>query len=75
MLNNRTLIRYWDNNSKASYFWDKKELIFISAENSRSIKYKCDYIKQNKLAGAMFWAYNKKTEQFIEELNYWLYSK
>ena len=75
MLKKHTLIRYWDEKSKASYYWDNTEMVFISAENSRSIKYKCDYILQNKLAGAMFWQYNRQTETLLKELNYWLNPK
>jgi chitinase len=72
MINARTLIKYWDDQSKAAYYWDNKEKVFISAEDSRTIKYKCDYAKLKKLQGIFFWAYNKGAEVYIDEINYWL---
>lgn len=47
--------RCWDDQAKAPWLWDGKR--FVSYEDTRSLKVKCDYIKEKGLAGLMYWAY------------------
>lgn len=47
--------RYWDEQAQAPWLWDGKR--FISFEDTRSLKAKCDYVKEKGLAGLMYWAY------------------
>jgi chitinase len=49
--------RFFDTLAKAPFIYNADSLIFISYEDSNSIKYKCNYIIEKKLAGAMFWQY------------------
>ena len=50
-------MRYWDSVSHAPYLFNSQSKIFITYEDEESIKDKCEYIRTNKLKGAMFWEY------------------
>ncbi len=45
----------WDDTAKAPYLWNVTEKQFVTYENSKSLKYKIDYIKEKKMGGVMFW--------------------
>lgn len=45
-----------DSYSKVPYLQNKEKTEFITYENPTSIKYKADFIKKNRLAGAMVWS-------------------
>lgn len=47
--------RYWDNESKVPFLFNDITGIWITYDDSQSIAIKADYIKREKLAGAMFW--------------------
>lgn len=48
-------VRYWDDEARAPYLFDGST--FISYEDEESIRHKCGYVKDNGLAGIMFWEY------------------
>jgi hypothetical protein len=50
-----TYTRYWDDASKVPFLYNASTGIWISYDDLQSIGLKNDYIKQEKLAGAMFW--------------------
>ncbi|CAF1093777.1 unnamed protein product [Adineta ricciae] len=50
-----TYTRHWDNQSKVPYLYNSTTGIWISYDDHQSIAIKADYIKREKLAGAMFW--------------------
>lgn len=50
--------RYFDENAKASYLFNGEN--FISYEDELSITEKCNYVKEKKLAGIMYWAYGRQ---------------
>lgn len=50
-----TYKRYWDDQSKVPYLYNSSTGIWISYDDRQSIELKSNYIKQEKLAGAMFW--------------------
>lgn len=50
-----TYTRYWDEQSKVPFLYNQSTGIWISYDDSQSIEIKSNYIKQEKLAGAMFW--------------------
>lgn len=52
------LTTYWDESAKVPYVWRLKDSLFISYDDERSIKYKVDYAKDNKLGGVMFWQFD-----------------
>ena len=54
---NKGYKRFFDTLARSPYIYNADSLIFISYEDSNSIKYKSKYIIEKKLAGAMFWQY------------------
>ena len=49
--------RYWDDAAKAPYLYNADRHLFVSYDDSESLKLKCQYIKEHKLGGLMFWEY------------------
>ncbi|MCL1944960.1 MAG: glycosyl hydrolase family 18 protein, partial [Firmicutes bacterium] len=47
--------RYWDDGAKVPYLYSETDKIFHSYDDAESIGIKVDYIKDNKLAGAIVW--------------------
>lgn len=50
-----TYKKYWDDQAKAPYLYDPKTKNFVTYDDERSLALKCDYIKNQKLGGAMLW--------------------
>ncbi len=50
--------RYWDEAAKVPYLWNEKEKSFLSYGDEESLKYKTQYIKDQGMAGIMFWEYH-----------------
>jgi chitinase len=51
-------IRYWDEQASAPYLYNPDTQTFISYEDTESLKKKCEYVLDHKLAGVMFWEYS-----------------
>jgi chitinase len=49
--------RVWDDKAQAAFLWNADRKLFISYEDPESLRRKCRYIREQKLAGAMFWEY------------------
>jgi chitinase len=49
--------RVWDEKAQAPYLWNAEKRIFISYEDPESLRVKSRYIREQGLAGAMFWEY------------------
>ena len=47
---------YWDDFSKVPYLLNTDHTKFVTYDDTMSIRIKCDYAKENQLAGIMFWA-------------------
>ena len=47
--------KHWDDQAKAPYLYDAKTKDFITYDDDKSLKLKCEYIKSQKLGGAMLW--------------------
>lgn len=47
--------RYFDQESKAVWLYHAKKKIFVSYDDTESLAYKIAYLKQQHLAGVMFW--------------------
>ncbi|SFS60385.1 glycoside hydrolase family 18 protein [Paenibacillus sp. BC26] len=48
-------IRHWDDEAKAPFLYNGNQ--FISYEDEQSLHHKCQFVKQEELAGVMFWEY------------------
>jgi chitinase len=57
--------RFWDRSAQAPYLWNVDSSIFVSYEDSDSIKLKIEYLKKKGLGGVMFWEY---TDDYKSEL-------
>jgi len=56
-LQNSGYTRYWDSNASAPYLYNRDIQTFISYDDPESLKKKCEYVVDHKLAGVMFWEY------------------
>ncbi|KXS77762.1 chitinase [Listeria monocytogenes] len=50
-----TLKEYWDDTAKAPYLYSKETGEFYTYDNTRSIGYKAQYVKDNNLGGMISW--------------------
>jgi len=53
--NKNGFIRYWDPIAKAPYLYHAKDSVFISYDDTMSVRLKTQYAKELKLGGIMFW--------------------
>ncbi|GAE32524.1 chitinase [Halalkalibacter hemicellulosilyticusJCM 9152] len=59
--------RYWDDKAKAAYLFNGST--FISYDDEKSTYLKGEYVRVNKLAGAMFWEYGQdRTGRLLRSL-------
>lgn len=56
------MVEMWDDEAKAPYLADGEGALVLGFDNPKSLKIKCDYIKENGLLGAMYWDYNGDNE-------------
>jgi chitinase len=54
-----------DHHAKADYAFNDSTLQFITYDDEWSVKKKCKYIKQQQLAGAMFWEYIDDPKNYL----------
>lgn len=59
---------YWDDDAKAPYLWNGSE--FISYDNPKSVRLKCEYLKQKNLLGIMYWEHKCDTTGTLLETMY-----
>lgn len=52
---NNGYVRYWDEGTQVPYLFNPTESIFITYDDEESISRKAQYIRDNKLGGAMIW--------------------
>ena len=60
-----TMKEYFDEECGVPYRYDPVNKIFISYDNERSIKIKCDYINTLGLAGIMYWQYGQDVDDML----------
>ncbi|AJS60325.1 glycoside hydrolase family 18 protein [Paenibacillus sp. IHBB 10380] len=67
-INSNGYTRYWDEEAKAPYLFNGTS--FISYDDEESLRHKCDYVKNNNLAGMMFWEYGcDKTHRLLDTMH------
>lgn len=57
--------RYWDDSAKAPYLFHPDKKIFFTYDDDSSVTWKCNYVKQQELAGVMFWEYNDDLKGYL----------
>lgn len=55
---------HFDDQTKAPWLYNEMHDIFLTYEDTRSLKYKTDYIKAEGLGGVMFWHLGQDDDQF-----------
>lgn len=55
--------RYWDSVAKAPYLYNAKDSIFISYDDTVSVRMKTEYALKKKLGGIMFWQLGNDTKE------------
>jgi chitinase len=56
-------IRYWDTIAKAPFLYNAKDSIFISFEDTVSVRLKTQYAASKGLGGIMFWQLGSDAEK------------
>ncbi|GAB3019443.1 glycoside hydrolase family 18 protein [Spirosoma pulveris] len=70
LLTNPAYKRHWDRRAKAPYLYNGDLKRFVSYDDEKSVKAKCDYVKKNGLAGVMFWEYFSDPKAYLlDEIN------
>ena len=62
-------VALWDDEAKAPYLWNATETQFVTYENSKSLKFKIDYIKEKKMGGVMFWHLNQDSGTLLNTIS------
>lgn len=58
----------WDSNANAPYVWRKRDSLFLTYENPKSLKLKVNYVNKNELGGIMFWEFNGDNGELLETI-------
>lgn len=67
-INKNGYTRYWDEEARAPYLFNGSSL--ISYDDEESIGHKCEYVKDNDLAGIMFWEYGcDETHRLLDAMH------
>ncbi len=56
-------LRYWDTVAKAPFLFNASDSIFITYEDTVSVRLKTDYVAREGLAGIMFWQLGGDTDK------------
>jgi chitinase len=70
LINKKGYKYYRDKDAYAPYLYNADLRQFITFDDEWSVKNKCKYVKQNGLAGVMFWEYSSdKKEYLLKEID------
>ncbi|MFV0536329.1 MAG: glycoside hydrolase family 18 protein [Dysgonomonas sp.] len=70
LINKNEYYRYWDNPAQAPYLYNFYKGIFVTYDDEESVKAKCKYVKENNMAGVMFWEYSSDPKEYLlDEIN------
>ncbi len=64
-INKNGFVRHWDSTSCAPYLFNRDSDTFVSYDDPRSLRDKCDYIKARELGGVMFWSFKSDYESTL----------
>lgn len=70
LINKNEYYRYWDNAAQAPYLYNFYKGVFFTYDDEESVKAKCEYVKDNGMAGVMFWEYSSDSKEYLlDEIN------
>lgn len=76
LVNQNENYRYWDESARAPYLFNFYKGVFLTYDDEESVKEKCQYVLENKMAGVMFWEYSSDPKEYLlNEINKNLKSK
>jgi chitinase len=55
MIGRDGFVRFWDSQAQAPYLWNADRRVFITYDDTESMRLKSRYVRERGLAGAMFW--------------------
>ena len=58
-------VRHWDDDAKAPYLFNEQTRQLVVYDDEESVKIKCEYVKENNLAGVMFWQYASDPKEYL----------
>jgi chitinase len=58
-------VRHWDEDAKAPYLFNEQTRQLVVYDDEESVKIKCQYVKENNLAGVMFWQYASDPKEYL----------
>jgi len=65
LLNRPGFVRYWDENARAPYLFNEETRQLVSYDDEESVREKCEYVKENNMAGVMFWQYASDPKEYL----------
>ena len=65
LVNKKGFTRYWDENAKMPYLFNKNNNQLVAYDDEESVKYKCEYVIENNMAGIMFWQYASDPKEYL----------
>ncbi|MDU1891833.1 MAG: glycoside hydrolase family 18 protein [Dysgonomonas sp.] len=65
LVNKNEYFRYWDDAAQAPYLYNFYTGVFVTYDDEESVKAKCRYVKENGLAGVMFWEYSSDPKGYL----------
>ncbi|NDV94622.1 chitinase [Dysgonomonas sp. 521] len=70
LVNKNENYRYWDETARAPYLFNFYKGLFLTYDDEESVKEKCQYVLENKMAGVMFWEYSSDPKEYLlNEIN------
>jgi len=70
LVNQNDNYRYWDESARAPYLFNFYKGVFMTYDDEESVKEKCQYVLENKMAGVMFWEYSSDPKEYLlNEIN------
>lgn len=62
LVNKNGYIRYWDSTAAAPFLYNDSLQLFVTYDDTMSIRKKCNFIKKMNMGGAMFWEYTEDSK-------------
>ncbi|MGN8056522.1 glycoside hydrolase family 18 protein [Pedobacter sp. 22163] len=65
LINQKGFKKYYDKDAKASYLYNAATREYMTYDDERSVKAKCEYVLKNNMAGVMFWEYDSDVNGYL----------
>lgn len=58
-------VRHWDEKAKAPYLFNETTRQLVTYDDEESVTLKCQYVRDHKMAGVMFWQYASDPKKYL----------